>query len=69
MVQLCDDDRQAILNKKSLQVANKNKNIILTGKKNKLDGLKDIPLKPTHSPAQTANAIVQMNKYQKQSTL
>ena len=57
--QLCDDDYQAIFNKKKLQVLDKNKNIILTGKRNIPDGLWDIPLTPTHPPAQAANSIVQ----------
>ena len=47
---ICDDDCQAIFNKKNLQVLDKNKNIILTGKRNISDSIWDIPLTPTHPP-------------------
>ena len=63
--QLCDDDCQAIVNQKPLQLLDKNKNIILTVKRNISDGLWDIPLTPTRTPAQAANTIVQMNRTKK----
>ena len=48
--QLCDDDCQAIFNKKSLQLLYQNKNIILTGKHIISDDLWDTPLTLTSPP-------------------
>ena len=64
--QVCDDGCQAICNKKPLQVLDSNKNLILTVKCNKSDGLWDIPPTPPSQPSQAANSIVHMNKTEKE---
>ena len=62
---LCDNYCQDIFNKKSLQVLDKNKNIILRGKRNISDGLWDILLTPARPQARAANDILQINNTKK----
>ena len=65
--QLCDDNCQILLTKSTL-IAKKNNNIILTGTRNKTDGLWDVPLKtPSLIPKQQsqqhhANIIIRKDK-------
>ena len=65
--QLCDDDCDIILTKTKL-IARKNNNIILTGYRNKTDGLWDVPISQTPvlrnntSKIQRANIIIRKDK-------
>ena len=64
--QIYDDGCQSILNKKYLQVLDNDKTLILTGKRNKPDGLRDIPMAPRSQPSQAANKLFQMKKTNKE---
>jgi len=65
--QLCDDNCNVLLTKSTL-IAKKNDNIILTGYRNKSDGLWDVPLQQSnivHNPtskAHHANIIIRKDK-------